>query len=148
MTTKDDPSYVAAIHSFLTLFRYLRRYSRKIHESGKSGRQLSALRYLLDNGPTTMGRLSDYLYITDSTTTELISKLEEAGLVSRTRSRSDNRVVEVALTDAGQIVAVSNEVGGIPLLRERLKSLTPEELHAVQETFDRLNSLLGLEDES
>lgn len=148
MTERDETTYVETIHSFLTLFRYLRRYSRHIHESGQSGRQMSTLRYLLDNGPTTMGQLSNYLYITVSSTTELVSKLEEAGLASRSRSRSDNRVVEASLTESGRTLALSTELGGIPLLRERLKTLPPDELKKIRRAFDAINGLLGVEEES
>jgi len=144
---KNDPVYVEALHSFLKLFRYLRRYSRQIHQSGQSGRQLSTLRYLLDNGPVTMGHLSDYLYINFSSTTELVAKLEEAGLAARSRSKSDNRVVEVALTDSGRQLAKTTGLGGIPLLRERLESLSTEELIEVRRIFERLNALLGVEKE-
>lgn len=144
---KNDPAYVETLHSFLKFFRYLRRYSRQIHHSGQSGRQLSTLRYLLDNGPVTMGHLSDYLYITVSSTTELVAKLEEAGLAARTRSKRDNRVVEVALTHAGSRLAKATELGGIPLLRERLESLSADELGEVRRVFERLNDLLGVEEE-
>ena len=62
--SSGDSLYDDTLHTFLTLFRYLRRSSRLIHESGRSGRQLSTLRFLLDNGRTTMGTLAAYLYIT------------------------------------------------------------------------------------
>lgn len=143
----DEEDYVAAFHSFLTLFRYLRRYSRQIHESGQSGRQLSTLRHLYDTGPQTMGAVSTYLYIGESSTTELVSKLEAAGLVERTRSRSDNRVVEVALTEAGRKLAGSIELGGIPLLRERMKRLSHHEIVEIGAAFRKLNELLDLEAE-
>lgn len=143
----EEPSYVATIHSFLTLFRYLRRYSRQAHESGQSGRRLSTLRYLHDAGPQTMGQLSDYLYINESSTTELIAKLEEAGLAERSRSRTDNRIVEVAITPAGREIAATVGLGGIPLLRERLKSLPREELEAIGAVFRKLNRLLEIEEE-
>ena len=144
---KNDAAYVETLHAFLKFFRYLRRNSRQIHHSGQSGRQLSTLRYLLDSGPVTMGHLSDYLYITESSTTELVAKLEEAGLAARERSRRDNRVVEVALTSAGKRLAKTTELGGIPLLRERLESLPQHELGEVRRVFDRLNELLGVEEE-
>jgi DNA-binding MarR family transcriptional regulator len=90
--------------------------------------------------------LSDYRYINVSSTTELISKLEEAGLATRARSLVDNRIVEVALTESGRALAETTELGGIPLLRERLKRLSAEELEDVAGTFKKLNALLGLED--
>lgn len=144
--SKDDLVYLETIHSFLTLFRYLRRYSREIHGSGRSGRQLSTLRHLLDHGPTTMGRLSGILYINESSTSELVAKLEEEGLATRSRSTTDNRVVEVDLTERGRALAGTTELGGIPLLRERLRGLPQEELVRIGESFRTLNLLLGVEE--
>ena len=123
-TRSDDGElYQETVHAFLTLFRHLRQYSRKVHDSGRSGRQLSALRFLLDHDACTMGALSAYLFINESSTTELVSKLESSEMVRRVRSPADNRVVLVSLTDAGRAAATETEVGGIPLLRERLMSL-------------------------
>ncbi len=144
---KDSPIYLDTIHSFLALFRYLRHYSRDIHDSGRSGRELSTLRYLQDNGPTTMGQLSAFLYISESSTTELVAKLEQESLATRKRSANDNRVVEVDLTEQGRRLAASTALGGIPLLRERLRTLPREELEQILDAFRRLNRLLGVQEE-
>jgi DNA-binding MarR family transcriptional regulator len=144
---KDSPIYLDTIHSFLTLFRYLRHYSRDVHDSGRSGRELSTLRYLQDNGPTTMGQLSAFLYISESSTTELVAKLEQESLATRKRSANDNRVVEVDLTEQGRRLAASTALGGIPLLRERLRTLPREELEQILDAFRRLNRLLGVQEE-
>jgi len=144
---KDSPIYLDTIHSFLALFRYLRHYSRDIHDSGRSGRELSTLRYLQDNGPTTMGQLSAFLYISESSTTELVAKLEQESLATRKRSANDNRVVEVDLTEQGRRLAASTALGGIPLLRERLRTLPREELEQILDAFRKLNRLLGVQEE-
>ena len=143
-TEKDEALYVETVRSFLNVFRYLRQYSRQVHESGRSGRQLSTLRYLAEQGESTMGSLSRYLYINESSTSELVAKLEAAGHVSRTRSKADNRVVLVCLTPSGRKLALDTEVGGVPLLRERLKTLQPAELSRIKESFDSLHRLLDI----
>jgi DNA-binding MarR family transcriptional regulator len=144
---QDEALYLETIQTFLAVYRYLRRYSRQLHSEGFSGRKIATLRHLLEAGPLTIGQLRDYLYIGDSTTSELVDKLEEAGCVRRTRSEEDNRVVLVSLTPSGREFAQSAPLGGIPLLRERLKALPPERLALINQTLIEIRQLLGIEDE-
>jgi DNA-binding MarR family transcriptional regulator len=147
MGTEDTPAFLGTIHKFLTIYRYLRTYSRQMHSEGLSGRKIATLRHLLETEPLTVGQIRDYLYISDSTTSELVAKLEEAGCVQRTRSEEDNRVVLVSLTPAGREFAQSAPLGGIPLLRERLKALPVERLILIDEALAEIKQLLGIDDE-
>jgi DNA-binding MarR family transcriptional regulator len=138
--------FTETMHQFLTLYRYLRSYARQMHGEGLSGRKISTLRYLLEAGPCAIGQLGDYLYINYSSTSELVDRLEQAGYVTRTRSDVDNRVVIVTLTPAGRAAAEGTPLGGIPLLRERLKALPPERLSRIKEVLDEIVQLLEISD--
>lgn len=140
----DESLYLETIHAFLTVYRYLRQYSRQMQEEGLSGRRIAALRYLHEAGPHTVGQLRDYLYISDSSTSELVSSLEREGYVARARSEADNRVVVVSLTAAGRSLAKDTLLGGVPLLRERLKPLPPERLRRIYEALSEIARLLEL----
>jgi len=142
-----DSMPTETMHKLLTLLRYLRRYGRQMRKEGLGGRRISALRYLLEAGPLTIGQLRDHLYISDSSTSETIDRLQQAGYVTRTRSEVDNRVVIVALTPAGRAVAEEAPLGGIPLLREKLKTLPPERLSVVHEALTELIQLLEIDDD-
>lgn len=146
MKRYDEALFAETMHTFLSLYRYLRRHARQMQEQGLSGRQVATLRYLLEAGPRTMGQLRDYLYIGDSSTSELIARMEQAGLVERTRSTGDNRIVLVSLTPAGQKLAQETPLEGIPLLRERLKSLPPERLAALRDALAQIADLLEIPD--
>ena len=137
--------YTKTIQQFLTVYRHLRRYSRQLHQEGISGRKLSALRYLHEVGPRTVGQMRDYLYISDSGASELIARLEKKGFVTRTRSDVDNRVVIVDLTPAGRELAQEPPRGGISLLRERLKTLPQERLSVVNEAMTEILTLLEID---
>ena len=141
---QDETLYLEAIHKFLSLYRYLRKYSRRLHEKGISGRKVATLRCLLEAGPVTIGQLCDYLYISHSTTSELVAHLAKKGYVTRTRSAADNRVVIVDLTPPGREIAEQTPPGGIPLLRERLKSLPPERLAVIDEAMTEMLHLLEI----
>jgi DNA-binding MarR family transcriptional regulator len=77
----------------------------------------------------------------------LVAKLEDAGCVQRARSEEDNRVVLVSLTSSGRESARSAPLGGIPLLRERLKALPPERLAMIHEALAELKQILEIDDE-
>jgi DNA-binding MarR family transcriptional regulator len=134
-----------ATRKFLTVYRYLRRSSRQMHQEGVSGRKLSALRYLHETGPHTVGEICDYLYVSDSGASELVARLEKMGFVTRTRSSTDNRVVIVDLTPAGRELAQEPPRGGVSLLRERLRALPEERLSVIDEALAELLTLLEID---
>jgi len=140
----DQRVYLDAFGSIITLHRYLRRSSKLRAESGISGRQHATLR-ALEAGPLTMGGLSDLLFIGESATSELVARLEKDGFVRRDRSTDDNRVVHVSITEAGRAVADQTPLAGMPLLRERLRSLEPRELRRIERSMNRLLDLLEVD---
>ena len=140
--------YSETVHTFLRLHRYLRRYSRQIRDEGISGRKMSALRFLVETGPKTVGQLSDYHAISDSSASEMVGQLAEFGYVTRARSEADQRVVLVAVTDKGRDFTLSAPLGGIPLLRERLRTVPAERLAVIRDTFASLIELLDINDGS
>ncbi len=144
----DDPTedlYTETTRKFLTVYRHLRRSSRQMHQEGVSGRKLSALRYLHESGPHTVGQIRNYLYVSDSGASELIARLEKMGFVTRTRSDTDNRVVIVDLTPAGRALAQEPPRGGVSLLRERLQALPKERLSVIDEAMADILTLLEID---
>lgn len=148
MESVPATNYQETIQRFLTVYRYLRQHGRKMQCEGLSGRAVSLLRYLLDAGPLSIGQCRDYLYINDSSTSELVANLERDGFVTRTRSQADNRSVLVALTPAGYATASSVALGGIPLLREKLKTLAPEKLDRINEAMRDIEHLLEVTEDA
>jgi DNA-binding MarR family transcriptional regulator len=134
--------YRETIQEFLCLYRYLRCYGRQRQQEGISGRKISTLRYLIEAGPLTVGQLGDYLCISDSSTSTTIADLKKRGYVTRTRSPDDNRVVMVEATDQGRELVARTPLGGIPLLREALKTLPPDRLALIHAALETMNELL------
>ena len=145
MSGIDESLYNDTVHKLLAMYRFLRRYGREMQAEGISGRKVTTLRYLLEAGPLTVGQIRDYLYISDSSTSELIAGMEESGFVTRTRSQADNRVVIVDLSPAGRDLARSTRLGGMPLLREVLKTLPAERLVLINQAMTDILSLLEIE---
>lgn len=67
---------------------------------GNGAQQNKAISILLD-GPISQKELQEKLGVQPASVSELISKLETKGLVERTRSETDRRVVMLTLTEKG-----------------------------------------------
>ena len=87
-----------------SLRKFLRGSERIAREEG-----LTPSRYLLllmiesaEQGRSTVTELADRMQLTQSTVTELVTRAESAGLVTRSQSEDDARVFWLELTDEGQ----------------------------------------------
>jgi DNA-binding MarR family transcriptional regulator len=129
----------------------LRRVFQVVHghskhaerETGLTGPQLWAIKVLAESGPVRVSDLARRMYLHPATTVGIIDRLEAKGLVFRTRSESDRRVVRVELTEYGkQIVSRAPEVAQ-GLLVSGLETLTPAKLKKISEALDDMVKLLG-----
>ena len=80
---------------------------------------------LFRNGPTAMHELAAFSHRTRPTTTVLVDKLEQMGLVRRERSDDDARSTVVALTDAGEA------------LRDKFESISRRLVRLVYSPLDK-----------
>ena len=87
-----------------SLRKFLRGSERVAREEG-----LTPSRYLLllmiqsaDHGRSTVTELADRMQLTQSTVTELVTRAEIAGLVTRSQSEDDARVFWLELTGEGR----------------------------------------------
>ena len=90
----------------VALRRFFRESEIAARQSGLTPRQYLLL-LLVKGAPngreqTTVGELSKRLHLAQSTVTELVSRAEQAGLVSSSQSSNDGRVSEIRLTARGE----------------------------------------------
>ena len=130
-------------HHFLALQRFTRQYARRLSdERGLRPGQFSTLRFLQENGPAKVGQIQTFVQKSASTTSSMLAHLEEMGLVTRTRSQTDQRVVIIELTPAGLDIAENTPLGGLPLLRRRMRALPPERLEEIDSVFHEIMRLM------
>lgn len=87
-------------------------YTPHLKELGVTYTQYIALMILWDKKEVTVGDLCEKLYLDTGTITPLLKKLQEQGLVEKTRKTEDERVVVIKITDAG--MALREKAKGIP----------------------------------
>ena len=76
-------------------------YTPHLKKLGVTYTQYIALMILWDKKEVTVGDLCEKLYLDTGTITPLLKKLQEQGLVEKTRNTEDERGVVIKITDAG-----------------------------------------------
>jgi DNA-binding MarR family transcriptional regulator len=82
--------------------------------------------------------LADHTDLTPATVTQMLEHLEAAGLVRRTRSEEDRRVVLSTLTEHGSAVVAERRAEMEPRWRAALVEFSDDELTAAARVLDRL----------
>lgn len=146
MSYSTVPFADQVFHQFLDLLRFKRQYAHRfIDEHGIKPRDLSILLFLAETDGATVGEAQAYLHQSASTTSALITKLEKAGFVTRTRSETDNRVVVVALTDNGRNLVANTPLGGLPLLRRNMRQLSPDRLTKINDVLFEIMQMMEID---
>ena len=81
--------------------KVVNRYAPYLKPLGITYTQYIVLLALWESGSATVGDLCHRLYLDNGTITPLLKKMEEEGYISRSRSRQDERVVTVTVTEQG-----------------------------------------------
>ncbi|MBC7961965.1 MAG: MarR family transcriptional regulator [Steroidobacteraceae bacterium] len=132
----------------------LRRTIQALNESYKSieqdtgltSPQLWAVKLVASAAPLKVSELAKGMFLHPATVVGIIDRLEAKGLVVRTRSTEDRRVVELDLTPAGrELVAKAPEAAQVMLVRG-LETLPKKSLQQVAAGMEQLVRILGAED--
>jgi DNA-binding MarR family transcriptional regulator len=82
--------------------------------------------------------LADYTDLSPGTVAQMLEHLETAGLVKRTRSEDDRRVVLSVLTERGAAVVAERQAQMEPRWRAALAEFSDSDLDAAARVLDRL----------
>jgi MarR family transcriptional regulator, organic hydroperoxide resistance regulator len=87
--------------------------------------QVNVLCRLFEQDGMTQSEIAEQLSVQGATITNMLQRMEEAGLVTRRRDPVDNRLVRVYLTDMG---------------REQERAITEQAMRVEQSVFEGLNA--------
>lgn len=119
-------------------------YAPYLEEMGITYPQYLVLLTLWQFGEQSVKTIGERLYLESNTLTPLLKRLEQKALLSRTRSKTDERTVVIALTPTGQ--ELKNKAVQIPgKIVESFKSddLTQTEIVDFQKTLFKLLGALS-----
>ncbi|MBW2609433.1 MAG: MarR family transcriptional regulator [Deltaproteobacteria bacterium] len=111
-----------------------------------SSAQLNCLIAIYENGPLSPSQIARHILVNSSTVTGIIDRLEQKGLVKRTRVSTDRRVVTVELMKTGKMLA-ENAPPPIQLkLIDGLNLLTEGDIDQIAFTLRKLTDMLDVQD--
>ena len=90
-----------------------RLYQPLLEPLGLTYPQYIVLMILWEESPFSVSRIGERALLASNTLTPLLKRLEQQGLIARRRAEHDERVVTIALTEAGQ--ALRSECACVPL---------------------------------
>jgi DNA-binding MarR family transcriptional regulator len=103
--TPADYRALAAFRSSLRRFLdFSAKAALRVGLTSQHYQVLLALKAASSKGPLKVGELAAELLLRHHSAVELIDRLENRGLVRRTRSTTDRRIVELRLTSKGESV--------------------------------------------
>jgi len=123
------PEVDAILESIVYLSTESRRITKELaRRADLTGPQLTVLKMLEGVGDLSLSNLSERIRAQNSTVTGIIDRMEREGLVVRTRSVEDRRVVHIRLTDKGARIAGEIAVEPMEIFRNALETLSPAEM--------------------
>ncbi|MNF58491.1 MULTISPECIES: MarR family winged helix-turn-helix transcriptional regulator [unclassified Pseudomonas] len=133
-----DNQLCFALHSTSLLMTKV--YKPLLQALGLTYPQYLAMMVLWERDGLTVGEISHRLLTDPGSLTPLLKRLEAEGLLSRTRSREDERVVIVELTEQGR--ALRDQARDIPPCILGASGQTLEQMRKLQADLQNLRSHL------
>lgn len=139
--TQDE---IRALDTYIKLQRaaetVMNRSTRLLSDHNLTLSQFSVLEALYHLGQLSQVDLANKLLKSTGNMTSVLKGMEKRGLIQRERSETDNRYMEVNLTDDGRKLIAGYFPEHVELVVEEMSALTPQE----QEELARLCKKLGL----
>jgi DNA-binding MarR family transcriptional regulator len=141
MEISRDPGLAGEVAAALErLFGVFRRLSPP---DGLSLTAAATLSTLERSGPCRLTWLATREGVTQPAMTQLIARLQDAGLVDRAADPADGRVTQIRLTDDGRATVARRRAVRADRLAELLAGLTPGERDALAAAVPAMEALAG-----
>lgn len=119
----------------------VKRYKPFLEEIDLTYTQYITMMVLWEHKQMNVKELGSYLYLDSGTLTPVLKKLEQKGYLTRKRSEKDERVLDVAITEAGealkeQAVEIPRKIGGCVALSPEEATKLYELLHKLLYSFE------------
>lgn len=112
-----------------------------VHAGGRSGKQHILAKLHQAGGKLSQRELQERSHISSAALSEVLSKLEMEGLVTRSRSDEDRRQMDITLTEEGITQAIMRKREFEAFESECLSCLSEDERIQLLEMLDRLAEL-------
>ena len=132
------------IDNIRRVFQVVNEHSKKAEkDTGITGPQLWAIKTIAECASIKGAELARRMYLHPTTVVGIIDRLEARGLVVRTRSMVDRRIVELDLTELGKTLVASAPEVAQGMLVKGLETLEEKNLLRISDGLDELVRILG-----
>jgi DNA-binding MarR family transcriptional regulator len=136
---RKEPDLDAILRAFVYLYSESRRVTRAVADQyGLTGSQLLVVKILEEGQGTSLSELSERLRAKNSTVTGIVDRMERDGIVTRTRSETDRRVVHLGLTGKGKKLAQTAQIDPMHLFRALLQDLDGKDAADLERIMTKL----------
>ena len=136
---QNNPEYHEMSHNKRVILniKFLYTTISALYEGKESKKR--ALMILLHTGDITRRELTRRLGITPASVSELLTKLETDGMLVRTQSKTDRRLLILSLTEKGRVAAQKYTAAREQRQQEMFACLNEEEKAALLSALEKLN---------
>lgn len=114
----------------------VRKYKPYLDEIDLTYTQYIAMLVLWEHKTMNVKKLGEYLYLDSGTLTPVLKKLEQKGYVKRARDESDERILNVSITQKGE--ALKEKAVEIPMKMGSCFRITKEEAVILHKTLHQI----------
>jgi len=142
-----DERAARVLKQFRLVFNSVKAHFRAVEKkAGLAGAQVWALSVVCNHPGIGVGGMARAMEIHQSTASNLLKPLLEAGLVSADRSGEDRRAVHLHITPAGMKILRKAPRPLTGVLPQALARLDKRTLHRLEKDLDQLIALLGADE--
>jgi DNA-binding MarR family transcriptional regulator len=135
------------IYSIRRLMQAGELYTKELNKIyNVSSAQLNCLLALHENGPLSPSQIARYILVNSSTVTGIIDRLENKGLVTRSRVSSDRRIITVELTKDGKVLSENAPPPVQTKIIDGLNKLSEKQIEQIAKTLIKLTNMLDVQD--
>jgi len=122
-------------------------YTKELNKKYQvSASQLNSLIALYEQGSLPPSQIARHIMVKSSTVTGIIDRLEQKGLVTRSRTSPDRRVITVELTESGRTLAENAPPPIQQKVVEGLERLPQGEMEKIVLGLNMLTQMLDVQD--
>ena len=145
--TKNAEVISEVIDNLRRTIKAINEYSKNAEkETELTGPQLWAIKIVAKSAPIKVTEIAREMYLHPATVVGILDRLVLKGLVQRTKSNEDRRVVEINLTEQGQALVDRAPEVAQGLLIKGLEALPTEKLAQMSESMREMVKILRAEE--
>ncbi len=135
----SELSYLEILQKFRIIVSAAQKYSQRVEKQlGVTGAQLWIMKEINVTPGLRVGEVAKKLAIHQTTASNLLDALEKKGMIEKTRQVTDQRIVNLSLTEKGKLLMKKAPEPVRGLLPEALSQMKGDDLLRLGESMDVL----------